>query len=127
MKTWQRILVVIVLLGIAIALGLRRERMYGMNAQSVSNLHVIGLGLLMYTDDNNDKLPDLSDAQSMKQALVTYISKDKSKAEKSFVHPTTGKPYQPNSSLSYQERKGPNASAAIAVVYEDEPAGDGTR
>jgi hypothetical protein len=131
MKTWQRILVVTVLLGIAVAVGfnkyVERERSLLVNLRSVSNLHQIGLSLLAYPDDNNGKLPDLSDVQSLKKAVAAYISTGKSQVEKYFVNPRTGQPYQPNSSLTYKERKGPNASADIALVYEAEPAQDGTR
>jgi len=128
MKTWQRILIVIVLLGIGVALGYNRlVEGQRANVRSVMNLHQIALAWMMYADDYNDKLPDLSDAQTMKAALAHYLNKDSSQAERFFVQPNTSRPYQPNSSLTYQERRGPNASANIAVVYEDAPASDGTR
>jgi len=97
------------------------KRNKAVNVRSVTNLKQIGVGLLMYADDNNNKLPDLSDAQSLKKALWDYI-----KDEKVFVQPKTGKPYQPNPSLSGKEEKGSNVVDAV-VVYEDEPAEDGTR
>jgi hypothetical protein len=128
MKTWQRIFIVTVLLGFGFAVGysklLQTQRI---NARSVSNLKTISLAWLMYADDWNDKLPDMSNAQTMKEALEAYLSKDKSQAERFFVHPKTGRPYQPNSSLSYKERRGPIASANFAVIYEAEPSADGTR
>ena len=128
MKTWQRILVVIVLLGIGVTVGfIKLFQGQRVNASSVMNLHQISLGLLMYTDDYNNRFPDLSDPLSLKKAVAIYLNKDASQTERFFVHPKTGKPYEPNSPLSYQERKGPNASAGIAVIYEDEPSGDGTR
>jgi prepilin-type processing-associated H-X9-DG protein len=92
------------------------------NLNSVNNLKQIGIGLAMYTDDNNKKYPDLSDSQSMKKALARYITN-----EKVFVHPKTGKPFQPNSSLSGKEAGWPNPPADLVVVYEDEPAENGTR
>jgi len=91
------------------------------NAVSVSNLKQIGLGLAMCADDHNGKLPDLSDPQSMKKALTNYIT-----GEKVFVHPKTGKPYQPNPSFSGKEWQGTNAVNEV-LVYEGEPAADGTR
>ena len=128
MKTWHRILVVTVLLLICAVVGLiKLGQTQRDNMRSVSNLKTIGLAWAMYADDNNDKLPDMSDAQTMKNALAANLSKDTSKAERFFVHPNTGRPYQPNSSLTYKERRGPNASANIAIVYEDAPARDGTR
>jgi hypothetical protein len=103
------------------------ERDKGINASSASNLKQIGLGLMMYVDDNNNKFPDLSDAQSLKKAVAAYINKDKSKGEKSFVHPKTGKPYQPNPSLSGKDPKAIPSPTDTVVVYEAEPAEDGTR
>lgn len=128
MKTWQRILVVTILLLTGVTVGLTRlaqsQRDYGL---SVTNLKMIGLGVQMYADDNDDKLPDLSDPQTMKVALVIYVSKDKSQAERFFVQPRTGQPYQPNTSLSFQKRTGLIAPSTIAVAFEDEPGIGGTR
>ena len=129
MKTWHRILAVIIVAIIGIAAGLNKlaegERNKGVNVRSVSNLHQIGIALLMYSDDNNNVLPDLSDAQSLKKATASYLNIRDEKV-KVFVHPKTGKPYQPNSSLSGKDGKGTNIANAV-VVYEDEPAEDGTR
>jgi len=128
MKTWQRILVVTVLLLIGVMVGLNwLVESQSDKLLSVNNLKTISLAWMMYADDNNDKLPDLSDAQTMKNALAAYISKDTSKAERFFVHPNTGRPYQPNSSLSFKKRQGFNYPSQTVVVYEDAPARDGTR
>jgi prepilin-type processing-associated H-X9-DG protein len=128
MKTWQRILVVTVLLITAALVGLTRlAQTQRDNSLSVSNLKTISLAWTMYADDYDDKFPDLSDAQTMKTALAAYLNKDASKAERFFVHPNTGRPYQPNSSLSFKKRQGFNYPSQIVVVYEDAPARDGTR
>ena len=91
------------------------------NNNSLNNLKQIGLGLMMYADDHDNKLPDLSDAPSLKKALASYL-----KDEKVFVQPRTGKPYLPNSSLSSKDQKGTNTANEV-VVYEADPAEDGTR
>jgi hypothetical protein len=128
MKTWQRILVVTVLLLIGTVMGLTKlTEGQRDNRLSVTNLKMIGLAWSMYADDNNDKLPDMSDAQSMKNVLARYLCNNTSQAEKAFVQPNTGRLYQPNSSLSYKKRTGFNYPSQIAVVYEDAPASDGTR
>jgi hypothetical protein len=89
---------------------------------SLSNLKQIGLGIAMYADEHNDKLPDLTDVLRLKQALLPkFISN-----EKVFVQPRTGEPYATNPSLSEHAWQGPNASDTI-VVYESRPAGDGSR
>jgi hypothetical protein len=128
MKTAQRIFAVTMFAIISIASVARAdntnlvegERDQSVNARSASNLKQIGLGLMMYTADNNNNFPDLSNAQSMKKALAGYI-----KDEKVFVQPKTGKPYQPNPSFSGKEAKATNV--ANAMVYEADPAEDGTR
>ena len=97
------------------------ERDKGVNSSSVSNLKQIGLGLAMCADDHNGKLPDMSSPQSMKKALANFI-----RDEKVFVHPKTGKLYQPNPSMSGKEWQGTNTVDA-ALVYEADPAQDGTR
>ena len=91
------------------------------NLNSVNNLKQIGLGLAMYADDHNGKLPDLSDPQSMKKAITRYIAN-----EKVFLHPKTGKPYQPNPSFSGKEWQGTNTVDNV-LAYEAEPGDDGTR
>jgi prepilin-type processing-associated H-X9-DG protein len=91
------------------------------NAASVSNLKQIGLGLAMCADDHDGKLPNMSDPQSMKKALTKYIT-----SENVFVHPKTGKPYQPNPSMSGKEWQETNTVDAV-LVYEPDPAQDGTR
>ena len=127
MKTSHRILTVAVLLVTGAVLGaskiLEIDRQNAWNAMSTSNLKQISLAWTMYADDWNDTFPNLSDAQSMKQVLAPYLGG----SEKPFLHPKTGQPYQPNSSLTYQKRKSPNASAYIVAVYEADPAQDGTR
>jgi len=91
------------------------------NTQSLNNLKQIGLGLAMFADDNNEKLPDLSDPASLKKALAKYISNDKV-----FMHPRTGEPYSPNPALSGKSRQEFNTAETV-VVYEAKPSDDGTR
>ncbi len=125
MKTWQRILIVVFLLAVGSALGLhvayKRARQNAWNAQSSGNLHTIGLAWMMYADDWNDTFPDLTDIQSLSNAVGSYVARGNF-----FVHPKTGQPYQPNSSLTYQKRPATNGPP-LAVVYEADPAQDGTR
>ena len=91
------------------------------NVQSMNNLKQVGLGLMMYTEDNGGRLPDLTDSAKMKQVLVKYISNDRV-----FVRPKTGEPYLPNPTLSGKPLKDLKAGE-IVVVYEATPADDETR
>ena len=57
MKTWQRILIVAVLLSIGVAVGFTKlAQSQRNNMVSVSNLKMIGLAWMMYADDNNQNL-----------------------------------------------------------------------
>jgi prepilin-type processing-associated H-X9-DG protein len=91
------------------------------NYSSVSNLKQIGLGLAMYADEHNNKLPDMSTPQSLKKALTSFITN-----EKVFLQSKTGKPYQPNPSFTAQPWQGPNASTDV-LVYEADPSEGGNR
>ncbi|HUJ09131.1 MAG TPA: hypothetical protein VL171_03830 [Verrucomicrobiae bacterium] len=97
------------------------DRAFG--TRSLNNLKQIGVGVAMYSDDNNQKLPPMDNPQDFRKTLLLgkYIS-----SEKVFVHPKTGEPYMPNAALSGKDWGGPNADKT-AVVYETKPAADGTR
>ncbi|HXI84977.1 MAG TPA: hypothetical protein VNL17_12895 [Verrucomicrobiae bacterium] len=127
MKTWQRILIVVFLLAVGITIGLSTlknpAREKALDARSVSNLKMIGIALQMYGDDWNDTFPNLSNPDSMRAAITNNLPK----STNPFFDPRTGQPYQPNSSLTYQKRKDPNASVSMVTVYEPDPTADGSR
>ena len=124
MKTAHRILAITALLLIGLTLAARADDASNdvANARSSGNLKQIGLGLMMYAADNNNKLPDLSNAQNLQKALACYL-----KDEKVFVHPPSGEPYLTNPTLSGQELKTVKVPSDTVVVYEPNPAADGTR
>ena len=131
MKTAPRILAVTVLLIATIASIARADNSnlvtsaddQFVKVQSASNLKKLGLALMMYLDDNQNKFPNLTNAESMKKALTYNLP---SGSENVFVHPKSGKPYQPNPSLSGKSAKGTNVVGEV-VIYEPDPSEDGTR
>lgn len=94
----------------------------GASQTSVSNLKQLGLGLIQYVQDNDENLPPMKDAATMKKAILPYA-----KSEKIFIQPDTKRPYKPNTSLSKRNLASFNDPATMVVLYEDAPDQDNTR
>ena len=113
----------------------------GANAQSTSNLKQIGLGLLQYTQDYDEKLPPMRSAQSMaeiensarqqrpsgKLSTVQQVVYPYVRNSQIFAHPTTRQLYRPNLNLSGRGLAEVNEPARTVAFYEAAPANDGTR
>jgi len=112
----------LVLIGIKVGVYELTKRAHGeaTNAASINNLYMLGLAITMYGDDFNGKFPDLTDIQSLSNAVEKYVA-----GTKCFTHPETGQPYQLNSALTHQKRPGTN-SPSVVILYEPEPAFNGT-
>ena len=108
---------------------------------STSNLKQIGLALIQYTQDWDEKYPPMRSAQSMaqikresalpydapglrtaQQALYPYI-----KNTDVFAHPTTRQLYRPNLNLSGRSMATIEDLSKTVAFYEASPASDGTR
>lgn len=102
---------------------------------SVNNLRQIGLALMQYTQDYDEKLPPMRSAQSqaqmaappgrlvtVQQALQPYV-----RSTKIFSHPTTREIYRPNPALSGVNMSEIQNSARTVAFWERSPAGDGRR
>lgn len=89
---------------------------------SVTNLKQLGLGLMMYMQDNDELLPSLKDATALKKAIYPYVKNDQI-----FLQPDTKRPYKPNTSLSKRGLASFNNPATMVVLYEDAPNQDNTR
>ena len=111
------------------------------NEQSAINLKRIGLNLLQYLQDWDEKFPPMNSAQSVaeiekakgvnwkiedaenvQQTLFPYV-----KNAKIFAHPFTGELYRPNFALSGRSTFDFKERAPIVAFYEASPASDGTR
>jgi prepilin-type processing-associated H-X9-DG protein len=99
-----------------------QARLKAQETSSVSNLKQVALGVLMYTQDYDERLPPMQDLATMKKAIMPYV-----RNEEVFKDPRTGEPYRVNPAAS---RK-PDASIAVpaqfVLLYESTPSRDGKR
>jgi hypothetical protein len=100
----------------------RRARIAAQNTSSLSNLKQIGLGVMMYVQDYDEKFPPMKSGSAAKKAIMPYI-----KNEDVFVHPASKKPYLPNPLVSGMSLSKMEAPADLIIFYEPEAASDGTR
>lgn len=92
------------------------------DAQSQSSLKQIGLAMLQYEQDDDEKLPPMHSAAATEKAIYPYV---KSKAV--FQQPQTHEPYLPNTSLSGRSLASFDNPSTMVLYYEASPAPDGTR
>ncbi len=108
------------------------------NRRVDSDLKQIGLALLQYTQDYDEKLPPMRSSQSMadikkvdvygmNQGTVQQVLGPYMKAQELFAHPTTREIYRPNLNLSGRALASLDAVSQIVAFYEASPAPDGTR
>ena len=90
--------------------------------QSLDNLRQIGLAMLQYTQDNDETLPPMTDAATVKKTIYPYV-----KSDSVFVDPLTDIAYLPNTSLSHRTLATFNSPAEMVIYYEATPAPDNTR
>ena len=109
----------------------------GANQISVSNLKQIGLGLMQYVQDYDEKFPPMRSAQSMAQIRRPYNARELTtvqqvvqpyvKSTQIFAHPITRQIYRPNLNLSGRSLATIQDPARTVAFYEAAPAADGTR
>jgi prepilin-type processing-associated H-X9-DG protein len=94
----------------------------GTDQVSNSNLKQIGLALLMYSQDFDEKLPPMRSAAGVKKAISPYI-----RNAAVFIQPGTKQPYRPNTFLSHRSVATFKTPASMMAFFEASPASDGTR
>ncbi|HZO90417.1 MAG TPA: hypothetical protein VFB38_18975 [Chthonomonadaceae bacterium] len=100
----------------------QQARENAVETSSISNLKQLALGVLMYSQDNNEKLPPMKDPSAPKKAIDPYVKNDEL-----FVHPQTKEPYQPNVNLSRKSLAAISRPAETPLLYEASPGPDGMR
>jgi hypothetical protein len=117
------------------------EQLRGTHASSALNLKQLGLGLMQYVQDYDEKLPPMRPATSVAQIrgesagratinsttsvftrLLPYL-----KSVAIFRHPVTGEIYRPNQTLSGRPVTSVKRPAEVVAFYEGSAAADGTR
>ncbi len=91
-------------------------------AQSVTNLKQIGLGMVQYVQDNDEKYPPMQSAAIAQKAIYPYI-----KSDAIFLNPATHEPYRVNTSLSNQSLAVLDNPSNFVQYYEADAAADGLR
>ena len=91
-------------------------------AVSLSNLKLIGLGMIQCVQDHDEKLPPMRSAAAAQKAILPYV-----KDAAVFRQPLTHEPYLSNTSLSGRSLESFGGLATMVVYYEASPMPDGTR
>lgn len=113
-----------------------QDRAAQATAASMSNLKQLGLGLLMYAQDYDERLPPMNSAtsqaqirapsppnrQTVQQRLRPYLKNDDI-----YSHPTTKQLYRPNGFLSRKRLSFFTSPATMVAFYEASPDADGLR
>ncbi|MCJ7822280.1 MAG: hypothetical protein MUQ26_04240, partial [Armatimonadetes bacterium] len=94
----------------------------GGSTDSLSNLKNLALAVQMFLADNEDVMPDMTDALAVLEELGDYVKNDEV-----FFRPDTGQAYGVNTSLSQKRLADVADVSNTAVFYEEEPGDDGTR
>ncbi|MFM7323059.1 MAG: DUF1559 domain-containing protein [Armatimonadota bacterium] len=89
---------------------------------SLSNLKQVGLGMMMYVQDYDEVFPPMRSEPEVRKRLMPYIKNDAT-----FRNPIDEKPYVYNPALSGVSLTRIHAPSDLAVVWEADPAPDGTR
>jgi len=107
-----------IILAIILAIGwyfFRSARHSALAATSLSNLKMISLAILMYENDNDGIVPDLSTAEKMKQKLMpNYINH-----EGTFINELNNKPFVFNSNVAGVKLEDIEDPSQVVLVYED--------
>ncbi len=87
--------------------------------QSQNNLRQLAIAVLMYTQDHDEKLPDMKDAAALKKAINVE--------EKLLVEPASKQPYLFNTVISGRSLGSIKNPSLMVIVYEAQPDADGMR
>lgn len=89
--------------------------------QSLTNMKQIGLGLLLYTQDYDERLPSLESMPEAKRTLQPYVSSSASTSPELWREPRYGQPYAVNTSLSRQWLRDYKVPEKVVTFYETYP------
>ncbi len=110
-----------------------------MRSISQTNLKQVGLGLMMYVQDYDEKLPPMRAARSAAEvtslnnnwaesnAPVQSVLAPYTRNTQLFLHPKTGRPYLPNYKISRFILLAIKSPSTTFAFYEDAPDAEGMR
>lgn len=91
------------------------------HGQSKDNLRVIGAALLQYEQDYDGKLPPMTDAETFKVALNSYVPNLEDRRDP-FIDPETQSPYKPSLKYSCQDANKLEHPSGAAVLTQPSSA-----
>ncbi len=97
-------------------------RTNALNASSNSNLKQLMLGVMQYTQDNDEHMPPMQSMYLLKKAVYPYVKNDQV-----FLQPSNNKFYVPNAALSKKSLASMMDPANTAAIYEADFGSDGKR
>jgi prepilin-type processing-associated H-X9-DG protein len=86
----------------------------------VSNCKQLAMGMLMYAQDYDEKLPPMKTSAKFQKAVMPYI-----KNAKIFLCPATQKPYALNATLNHKSMAKIKTLATTAAIFDAKPHADG--
>lgn len=112
-----------------------QDRAAQINATSVSNLKQIGLGLMQYVQDYDERLPPMRSATTEREltdnpparATVQQVIQPYVRTTQIFRHPGTRQFYRPNPFLSRKPLASFKSPATMVAFYEASPDVEGRR
>lgn len=99
-----------------------QARLKARETSSVSNLKQIGLAIMMYSQDHDERLPNLLSLAKLQKVVAPY-----GVAATLLMNPVDGKPYVTNVRLSGKKLAGIRSPAACVLVWETSVGRDGKR
>jgi len=91
-------------------------------ADCAANLKAVLAAVQLYVQDHDDTMPSMTSAGNFEKSVLPYA-----KVRSHFLCPITGKPYQPNYTLSGKARSSLKNPGAVEVAWDAARHPDGTR
>ena len=98
------------------------SRLRVLRTQSLSRLRMLMVGIMQWSQENNEMLPAMQSSAALKKAIYPYI-----KDNATFSQPGTNQPYIPNVALSGKSLEKIASTSTIAAIYEAKPDISGYR
>jgi prepilin-type processing-associated H-X9-DG protein len=96
------------------------------NASDLSSLKQLALACFNYEEKNGDTMPDMTSAETFKDAVTPYVDKSSTAGVDIFAQSGTNDLFQPNPSLSKMDIGKISDPSSIVEIYQKVPYSDGS-